>query len=37
MSALRFKRVTIIGVGLIGASLAMAMKKAAVVDEIVGA
>jgi len=37
MSALRFKRVTIIGVGLIGASLAMALKKAAVVDEIVGA
>lgn len=37
MSALRFKRVTIIGVGLIGASLAMAMKKAAIVEEIVGA
>lgn len=37
MSELRFKRVTIIGVGLIGASLAMAMKKAAIVDEVVGA
>ncbi len=37
MPGLRFKKITIIGVGLIGASLAMAMKKAAIVEEIVGA
>ncbi|MGW8272654.1 MAG: prephenate dehydrogenase [Thermodesulfovibrionales bacterium] len=33
---MRFRRVTIIGVGMIGASLALAMKKRGLADEIIG-
>lgn len=36
MSELRIKRLTVIGVGLIGGSVARALRKAGVVDEVVG-